>query len=570
MLGGCVATASVAMVLALNAGAAPTSNGLTAAADIDPGDVHRLQLAFSFRMDHVGAEASPPASAGGLLFVLGTFPHTLYAIDPAAAPERRVRWHYTPAADRSAAGLSCCDRASHGPVVDAGRLFFTTTDGHVVALDAASGTLRFDVRLADTKAGETLAGAPLVAEGRVFVGSAGDDFGVRGWVAALDASSGQTIWKQYNTGTDVEVGIGPGFKPFYTSLRGTDLGTSTWPPSAWQQGGGAAGSLLYDGQAHAVLHGTGHPAPWNADQRAGDNRWTSGFFARAASDGAARWFVSFNAHDPYGFHDAGSDLLVDQPWNGQARSLLVHPDANGTLYLIDRTSGQMLAADVVTGSAVADVDPASGETRYAPSKAMKVNQQARQVCPAWTGAFGSGASAIAGSGLVVLPVSRLCMDIEPRAANFISGTPYTGANVRLRVEGPDAGAVIGWNLAARRHVWKVQEPWPVFGGTAVTASGVVFYGTLDGSLKALDGRSGTLLWQFKAPAGILGRPAVFEGSDGRPCVAVVAGTGLTQGMSRVEALDPRDDTAGFGLAGLLRQLPRDADAGSTLLVFRLP
>ena len=537
--------------------------------DISVGNVHQLQLAFSFRINDAGAESSAPAGAEGLLFVLGSFPHRLWAIDPSASPERRVRWHYAPTADRSAEGLSCCDHAGHGPVVAKGRVFFTTLDGRLVALDAATGALLFDVPVANPKEGETLAGAPLVAEGRVFVGNAGDDFGVRGWIAALDADSGKLFWKRYSTGPDLDVGIGPDFKPFYASLRGTDLGTSTWPPAAWQQGGGSvAGTLLYDKNTRALFHGTGHPAPWNAAQREGDNRWTSGVFARDAANGSARWFAGFNRHDPFVYRDAGSDVLMDAMWQGRERGLLVHPDANGMLYVVDRQSGQILAADPVAQSAVAGFDTANGETRYAPSKSVKVNQQTRHICPAWTGAFSSGASVL--EGLVVLPVSRLCMDLEPRPANYIQGTPYTGANVRLLLDHADAGAVIGWNVAARKSSWESAEQWPVLGGTLTTESGLVFYGTLDGRVKALDGRNGKLLWQFKARAGIASRPGAFRGANGQPCISVVAGTGRLYGMSRVEALDPRDDTAGFGLAGLLRQLPQDDDTGSALLVFCLP
>jgi outer membrane protein assembly factor BamB len=142
--------------------------------------------------------------------------------------------------------------------------------------------------------------------------------------------------------------------------------------------------------------------------------------------------------------------------------------------------------------------------------------------------------------------------------------------VRLVSHRPDVGGIVGWSVSARKPAWEAKERWPVLGGTLTSDSGLVFYGTLDGMVKALDGRSGKLLWQHKGPAGVVSRPMIFRGSDGRQRVAVVAGTGRLFGLSRVEALDPRDDGAGFGLAGLLRQFPRDEDASGTLLVFRLP
>jgi len=253
------------------------------------------------------------------------------------------------------------------------------------------------------------------------------------------------------------------------------------------------------------------------------------------------------------------------------RSLVVHPDANGVLYVVDRATGQILAADAVTESVVSGFDTASGQTRYAPSKGVKVDRQTRRVCPSWMGAFGGGAGALpGGDGMVVLPVSRVCMDIEPRPANYIKGTPYVGANVRLLLDRPNGGSIVGWSLAQRRAVWQAEEKLPVLGGALATESGLVFYGTLDGRLKALDGRSGKLLWQFKCPSSVMSRPTVFRGSDGREYLAVVAGSGRIHGMSRVEALDPRDEGAGAGLAGLLRRLPPEDDPSGTLLVFRLP
>jgi glucose dehydrogenase len=240
------------------------------------------------------------------------------------------------------------------------------------------------------------------------------------------------------------------------------------------------------------------------------------------------------------------------------------------IYVLDRATGQILAADAVVPTAVANVDTATGRTRYTASKAVKVNQQTREICPAWTGAFAPGAGVVAAAGIVALPVSRMCMDLEPRPANYIQGTPYTGANVRLLLGPARGGEVIGWDVARRQAAWRAAEPWPVLGGTLVTPGGLVFYGTLDGGFKALDGSSGKLLWRYKGPQGILSRPVALHGADGRPYIAVVAGTGRLFGMSRTEALDPRDNTAGFGWAGALRQLPQDSDAGSTLLVFQLP
>lgn len=530
-------------------------------------NVQRLTLVSSFRLDRVGAEMSPPVFHEGTLFVLTSFPHTLFALDPAGSAAHRVKWQYTPAANRRADGLACCDRSRHGPVVDGGRVYFTTLDGHAVSLDL-EGRLRWNVALTDLGGGEILVGPPTVSGGRVLVGAAGDDNGARGWIAALDAATGRTLWKRYSVGADSDVGIGPGFVPFYAVYRGRDLGKVTWPPGAWQQGGGGvAGPILVDVDAGLVFHGTGHPAPWNPDQRVGVNRWTSGLFARDAATGEARWFDSFNPHNPFGFRE-GADVLAEMRWRGQLLHLLVHVDANGFLYVVDRSTGQILAADPLVKSVVAAVDADLGGTTYHPAAIPRVDRQSRAICPAWTGGVGGRVGKL-DAEVIVVPLSKVCMDIEPRPANYIRGTPYVGANVRLSTP-LVGGGLLAWNVAARRASWQVDERFPLLGGVLATPGHLLFYGTLDGQLKALDAQTGKLRWTAKTPAGVASEPTTFVGADGRQFIAVVAGTGRLHGMSRKEALDSRDPSAGFGLAGLVSLLPADDDPSGTLLVFGLP
>jgi lanthanide-dependent methanol dehydrogenase len=174
-------------------------------------------------------------------------------------------------------------------------------DGRTVALDASTGRVKWDQQSANFKAGETLGSAPLLVGNIVIVGNAGDDFGARGWIKALDRGAGRELWRKYSTGSDADVGIGPSFQPFYRSDNATELGTASWPPDAWQHGGGTVSGLLaYDPELDQILHGTGHPAPGNPEQRPGDNRWTSGLFARDSATGAARWFTPLNPRDLYG------------------------------------------------------------------------------------------------------------------------------------------------------------------------------------------------------------------------------------------------------------------------------
>lgn len=564
VIGWCLAALSAVAVPDVGRAAEIPATGeeLTAAS------VGQLRLAFTFRTGHPGPATEAPLVEESRLYLLTSFPHTLYALDLAASGVP-VRWRYAPEADGAARGRSCCGEGHGGMSSGGGRLYVNTLDGRTLALDAASGALAWEARTADPSSGETLASAPVLAGGRLLLGNAGDRYGVRGWIAALDAGTGRGLWRWHSTGADAEVGIGPGFKPLYPGDDHADRGVASWPPSAWQRGGGGvSGPILWDAASGLVFHGTGHPAPLVPDQRPGDNRWTSGLFAREVETGRARWFDPLNAHDLYGLGGTAPSLLLDRDWRGAPRPLLVHPDANGNVYVLDRGTGEMLSAEpFVPVNATAGVDLATATLRRVEGKAVRRGRMTRDICPAKPGAVTGASAYLPETGLLYIPSRRLCMDIEARSANFIRGTGFTGANLRLRpVAGEEArGALVGWDLEAGRPAWTVPERFPLSGGVLATG-GVVVYGTLDGLLKALDARSGAVLWQYQLGSGVLSRPVAFRGPDGHAYLAVFAGSG-----DGPEAeIDRRDASAEEGLGNLLRDLPRSPEPGATLSVFRLP
>ena len=148
-------------------------------------------------------------------------------------------------------------------------------------------------------------------------------------------NTGRIAWRAYSTGPDKDVLIGPDFKPFYAQDQGKDLGVSTWPPDAWQQGGGNVwGWISYDPDLDLIYYGTGNPGPWNHEMRPGDNKWTAGIFARDPDTGAARWFYQWSPHDVYDHDGINEQILLDMNWKGQPRKVLVRPERNGFLYVI--------------------------------------------------------------------------------------------------------------------------------------------------------------------------------------------------------------------------------------------
>jgi lanthanide-dependent methanol dehydrogenase len=570
-LGALAALAIATSPLATHAADTPPASDV-AGSVITPANVPRLQLVFSYRTGSAGAHTAAPQVGGNALLVLTPFPHTIYAFD-LTQPEPSITWRYTPPANGIAAGLQCCGAPSGGITLAGDHLLLATQDGHVTALQASDGAVLWDTALAHPEQGEVLVTPPTAVGDKVVVGNAGEDFGVRGWLAALDAATGRTVWKVFNTGPDSDAGIGPRFRPYHPQDQGSDLGVTSWPPSAWQQGGGGLdGRPVYDDAHHLLLYATGPPAPWNPTQRQGDNRWTSGLFARDPDTGTALWFDAISPHDQYALGASGGLIPGELDVGGRRRALLIHPDRNGYVYVLERTSGEILSVEpYLPVTATIDIDRTSGTPRPDDRHAVRSGSTTRDICPAWPAGDAAEPAFEAATGLLYIAASRLCMDMEAREANYIAGTPYTGATVRMRpTKGVSAGALIAWDVAAGKAAWEVAEPAPLRGSPLVTAGGVVFYGTLDGMLKALDARSGAILWQTRLSSGVVSRPTAFRGSDGKAWLAVLAGAGPLVGMPSASEIDVRDASAAKGFAGLLHDLPPPGDRSGTLYVFRLP
>jgi PQQ-dependent dehydrogenase (methanol/ethanol family) len=455
-----------------------------------------------------------------------------------------------------------------------GRLFFNTLDAQTVAIDAATGRELWRAKLGDINQGESMTMAPLVVKGKVLVGNSGGEFGVRGWLCALDAASGKLLWRAYSTGPDSEVLIGPEFKPFYASDRGKDLGVQTWPPDAWKRGGGTVwGWISYDPELDLIYYGTANPGPWNADQRPGDNKWTAGIFARDPDTGQARWFYQFNPHDLFDYDGVNENILMELPVGGRMRKVLAHPDRNGYLYVIDRATGEVLSAKAfVPVNTISSVDLKTGRPGYVAEKRPTVGKVVRNICPHAGGGKDWQPSAWSPvTKLIYIPHQNLCQDQEAVPANYIAGTPYVGANVRMYAgEGGHRGAVTAWDPTAGSVAWEVKENFPVWSGALATAGGLTFYGTMEGWFKALDARTGRLLWQFKTGSGIVGQPVSYRGPDGKQYIAVLSGVGGWAGGVVAGDLDTRDASAGNGWGQALPDLPQHTTKGGMLYAFTLP
>ena len=542
-------------------------------ADIGARNVGQLKEVFRFATGVQRGHEAAPIVAGGMMFVVTPFPNIVYgfALTPGGLS---LRWKHEPAPAPASQGVACCDVVNRGAAYADGRVFFNTLAGETVALDAASGRVLWRTQLADIGRGETMTMAPQVAGGRVLVGNSGGELGVRGWIAALDPSSGRELWRAHSTGPDADVHIGPAFKPFYASDHGKELGVRTWPGDTWRTGGGTVwGFISYDPELDLVYHGTANPSPWNPEQRPGDNKWTAGIFARRPSTGEAIWFYQWSPHDLHDYDGVNENVLVDLTIGGHPRKVLLHADRNGYLYVLDRASGQVLSADAFTHiNTTRGVDLETGRLRYDPAKEPSVGKTVRDICPASPGGKDWQPTAWSPrTQRLYLPQQNLCQDAMTSTVSHIAGTPFVGADLTIKA-GPGGfrGEFSAWDPIARRKAWSIKERFPVWSGALVTAGDVAFYGTMDGWFKAVDARTGAPLWQFQCGSGVIGQPVSYRGVDGKQYVAVLSGVGGWAGAIVAGDLDARDPTAGGGFANAMRDLPAASPKGGTLHVFALP
>jgi PQQ-dependent dehydrogenase (methanol/ethanol family) len=540
--------------------------------EINAQNVKNMKVAFTFSTGVDKGEEAAPLVVGDAMYIVSPYPNTLFALD--LKQGGALKWRYDPKPSAASQGVACCDVVNRGAVFADGKLIYNTLDDYTIAVAADTGKEVWRTKMGEINKGETMTMAPLLAKDKVLVGDSGGEMGVRGWAAALDVKTGKILWRAYNTGPDSDVLIGSEFKPFYDSEKGKDLGVSTWPPDMWRHGGGTVwGWSSYDPDLNLIYYGVSNPGPWNSSIRPGDNKWTSGIFARDADTGQARWFYQYSPHDQYDYDGVNEEILVDLTWKGQPRKVLVHPDRNGYVYVIDRTNGEVLSAEpfqAITSST--GVDLKTGRLAYVEAKQPKVGETVRDICPAPPGAKDWQPSAFSHkTGLLYIPHNNLCFDTEELDVGYIEGTPYVGENVHMKAgPGGNRGEYTAWDILKGKKVWSIKERFPVWSGTLVTAGDVAFYGTMEGWFKAINANTGELLWQFKTGSGIIGQPTTYRGPDGKQYVAILSGVGGWSGAIVAGGIDKRDGTAALGFVNAMKDLPDVTTKGGELYVFELP
>jgi PQQ-dependent dehydrogenase (methanol/ethanol family) len=302
-------------------------------------------------------------------------------------------------------------------------------------------------------------------------------------------------------------------------------------------------------------------------------RDTENLKAALASVEVEEGFLTAVAPASVGYDAVNESVLIDLAVGGRPRKVLVHPDRNGYVYVIDRATGELLSATpFVPVNTSTGVDVATGALRYAPEKSQRTGTVVRDICPGSAGGKNWQPSAYSPrTQLLYIPHQDLCQDQEAITTSYIAGTPYVGSIVKMK-SGPGGhrGLVTAWDPAAAKARWVIAEEFPVWSGALVTGGDVVFYGTLDGWFKAVDARNGHLLWQLKTGSGIVGQPVSYRGPDGKQYIAVLAGIGGWAGAVVAGDLDVSDGSAATGFANAVGDLKQRTAKGGMLYVFALP
>lgn len=540
--------------------------------EINTSNVAQLKVATSMSTGLLNGHEGQPLVVGSTMYVVTPFPNILIAVD-LTKPGGAVKWTYEPNPDPRSVGIACCDVVNRGAVYANGKVIYNLLDAETVAVDAATGKPAWRTRVGDINLGETFTGAPLVVGDNVFVGNAGGELGVRGYLADLDLATGKVKWKAYSSGPDADVRLASDFHPFYAKDQGKDLGEKTWSGDQWKLGGGTVwGWISYDPETKLVFYATGNPGVWNPDLRPGDNKWSITLFARDPETGNAKWAYQFVAHDAWDYDEIMENILVDMPVNGKARKLLVHPGRTGFAYTFDRETGELLAAKTFQPTNWATAyDLKTGKALEDPTKRTHAGAVTRDICPSSTGAKDQQPSAFSPrTGLVYIPAHNVCMDYEGVEANYIAGTPYLGASVKM-YPGPGGyrGELVAWDPIKAQKLCGVKEDLPLWSGVLATAGDVVFYGTMDGWFKAIDARSCAELWKMKVASGVVGNPIAYTGPDGKEYIAVYAGIGGWMGAVAFPDISTDDPYTALGVAGAVPDLKQKTARGGLLYVFSL-
>ncbi|HRQ25595.1 methanol/ethanol family PQQ-dependent dehydrogenase [Hyphomicrobium sp.] len=549
---------------------------------INTENVKDLRAAWSFSTGLLHGHEGTPLVVDNVIYVHTSFPNNTFALD--LDDPGRIIWQHKPKQDPAARSVACCDLVNRGLAYWPGDgdtpplIVKTQLDGHLVTLNAKTGEEYWKVENGDISVGQTLTQAPYVIKDLAIVGSSGAELGVRGHVTAYNIKTGEQVWRIYATGPDSDVGLMDNFNDANPHFGQKNLGTETWEGDAWKIGGGTNwGWYAYDPETNLFHYGSGNPAPWNETMRPGDNKWTMTIWGRDADTGLAKFGYQKTPHDEWDYAGVNVMILSEQTdREGKKRKLLTHPDRNGIVYTLDRENGDLISADKLddTVNWVKQVDLKTGLPVRDPEFGTRMDHRGKEICPSAMGYHNQGHDSYDPTKeLFFMGINHICMDWEPFMLPYRAGQFFVGATLWM-YPGPKGdrqnylglGQIKAYNAITGDYKWEKMERFSVWGGTMSTAGNLVFYGTLDGFIKARNSDTGDLLWKYKLPSGVIGHPMTYE-HKGTQYVAIMYGVGGWPGVGLV--FDLQDPTAGLGAVGAFKNLQNYTQMGGGLQVFSL-
>ena len=544
---------------------------------IDAGNAKKLQVAWTFSTGVLRGHEGSPLVIGDTMYIHSPFPNKVFAVD---LETQKILWKYEPKQDPAVIPQMCCDTVNRGLAYGDGKIFLQQADTMLVAMDAKTGQVVWSVKNGDPKTGAVNTNAPHIYKDKVITGISGGEWGVRGYISAYDIKSGKMVWRGYSVGPDAEMLIDPATTTTWADGKvtpvGPDSSLKTWQGDQWKIGGGTTwGWYSYDKALNLLYYGSGNPSTWNPAQRPGDNKWSMSIWARDLDSGKVKWVYQMTPYDEWDFDGVNEMILADIDVKGKPTKALVHFDRNGFGYTLDRTTGALLVAEKFDPAVnwATGVDLKSGRpvtvAKYSTAKGGP-DVNTKGICPAALGSKDQQPAAYnPNTKLFYVPTNHVCMDYEPFKVDYTAGQPYVGATLSM-FPAPNShggmGNFIAWDAGKGKIAWSKPEKFSVWSGPLTTAGDVIFYGTLEGYLKAVSLKDGKELWKFKTPSGIIGNVFTYM-HKGKQYVGVYSGIGGWAGIGMAAGLEKDQD--GLGAVGGYKELAQYTNLGGSLTVFAL-
>ena len=509
---------------------------------INTANVGKLGLAWQFKLDVDRGTEATPIVVDGVMYTTGAF-SIVYALD---ARSGELLWKYDPQVEKAVAGKGCCGPVNRGVAVWQGKVYVGAYDGRLIALDASSGKPVWSTQTVDSSQNYTVTGAPRIIKGQVIIGNGGAELGVRGYVSAYDAGSGELNWRFYTVPGD------PAQPPEDAAMK---LAKPTWFGDSYHQGGGGGtvwDSMAYDPELDLLYIGTGNGSPWNIKYRSegkGDNLFLSSIVALRPQTGEYVWHYQTTPGDTWDYTATQHIVLADLQINGKLRKVAMQAPKNGYFYVLDRKTGELISAkNFVPTNWASHVDLKTG--RPVLTGEADYSSEPKLVTPSAFGAHNwQPMSYNPETGLVYIPAQITAMlyeDFGQRPAVAPNLWNVGVAPLRLpddaaalaAIGEQSGGVLLAWDPVTQQARWEVPYDAPWNGGTLSTAGNLVFQGTADGRVVAYAADSGELLWQSPANTGVIAAPMSYA-VDGEQYVSFMAGWGGTFALVATGALEPQ-------------------------------